>query len=97
MNRVVLADETILNDCTIGITNNGIWIFTRGVDVLTCATLFGDPAKTETMRFEYGDMYDELEGYTQISVINCENPGAIRIRMTGGHVVSTENHIQATE
>lgn len=89
MTRVILADGTVINDCTIGITASGIWINARGMDIVRAAQLFSDPKRTQTMRFEYGDMYDEVEGFTQVSVFNCDDPQVIKIRMVGGTVTGT--------
>lgn len=89
MTRVVLADGTVVNDCSIGITASGIWVNARGMDIVRAAQLFSDPARTQTMRFEYGDMYDEVKDFTQVSVFNCDDPQVIKIRMVGGTVTGT--------
>jgi hypothetical protein len=39
-------------------------------------------------------MYDEFEGYTQLSVINCDRENEIRIRLTGGTVKVTGGEIE---
>ena len=77
MTRVVLADGTVINDCTIGITASGIWVNAKGMDIVRAAQLFSDPVLTQTMRFEYGDMYDEVKDFTQVSVFNCDDPQVI--------------------
>ena len=94
MTRVVLADDTIVENCGIGATAFGIWVNVKNMDLMTAARLFGDPEKTRLMRFEYGSMYDEFEGYTQLSVINCDRENEIRIRLTGGTVKVTGGEIE---
>ena len=91
--RVVLADGTIVENCGIGATAFGIWVNVKNMDLMTAARLFGDPEKTRLMRFEYGSMYDEFEGYTQLSVINCDREDEIRIRMVGGTVRTSGGQI----
>ncbi len=92
--RVVLADGTIVENCSIGATAFGIWVNVKNMNLMTAAQLFGDPEKTRLMRFEYGSMYDEFEGYTQLSVINCDRENEIRIRLTGGTVKVTGGEIE---
>ena len=89
MTRVVLADGTVINDCTIGITASGIWVNARGMDIVRAVQLFSNPELTQTMRFEYGDLYDEVKDFTKISVFNCDDPSVIKIRMVGGTVTGT--------
>ena len=68
--RVILADDTTFEDSNAGSADGVLWcrIATERT-FAEIAEVFTDPEKTQYIRFEYGEMDDEYEGYTRVHMI----------------------------
>ena len=62
--RIILADGTTLEDGEAGFASGYLWIWITGMTLPEAAGIFFEPAKTERIRFQYGEMQDVYEGYT---------------------------------
>ena len=78
--RVVMADGTELIDATIGYANRHIWCYLQNITLPVAYDLFSDPQKIGTLVFDYGDMQDVYEGFTELHTIQrSENGVDIRL------------------
>lgn len=63
--RLILADGTVLEDCQAGLADGFLWCWITNMSMAEAAQIFLDPAKTRTIVFEYGEMSDTFDGFTQ--------------------------------
>lgn len=73
--RVVMADGTELADAEIGYANGHIWCYLQNITLPMAYDLFSDPQKTGTLVFDYGEMQDVYEGFTQMNTIKITEDG----------------------
>lgn len=73
--RIVMADGTELMDSEIGYSNQHIWCFLKNITLPVAYDLFSNPQKTGTLIFDYGEMQDVYEGFTQINTIKISEDG----------------------
>lgn len=59
------ADEVILENSEAGCADGVLWLYIRDVPLVQAFGLVSDPAKTQSIRFQYGDMEDRFEGFTR--------------------------------
>lgn len=80
--RLILADRTVIEDGTAGLANGFLWCWFSGMTLPEAAALFLDPAKTNLITFEYGEMVDSYEGYTNCTNLSAGADGQISVCMT---------------
>lgn len=73
--RIVMADGTEMIDAEIGYANGHIWCFLKNITLPMAYDLFSDTRKTGTLIFNYGEMQDVYEGYTQVNTIKISEDG----------------------
>lgn len=78
--RVVMADGTELIDAEIGYAYGHIWCYLQNITLPMAYDLFSNPQKTGTLIFDYGDMRDVYEGFTQVNTIKISEDG-VDVRM----------------
>ena len=66
--RLIFDDETVIEDGKCGYSEGCLWCWVTGFTMQQAAVIFFDPAKTQKIVYEYGEMSDEYDGYT-----NCTN------------------------
>ena len=62
--RLILADQTTIENGEAGYAQGFLWLYLPGYTVADAALVFTDPEKTEEIIFQYGQMEDRYEGYT---------------------------------
>ncbi len=65
--RLIMADDTVIENGRAGETEGRLWCIFPGT-MMDAFGIFFNPAKTSVIRFQYGDMEESWEGYT-----NCTN------------------------
>ena len=73
--RVVMADGTELLNAEIGYANRHIWCYLKDITLPMAYDLFSDPQKTGALVFDYGDMQDVYEGFTELHAIQKSEDG----------------------
>ena len=81
--RVILNNGTILENAEAGYADGFLWIWFDGT-MQQAAELFLDPANTSVITFQYGEMQDVYEGYTDCTVIKASADGTLSVCMTKG-------------
>jgi hypothetical protein len=61
-------DGTTIENGSCGYAGGKVWCWVKGFTMPQAAAIFFDPQKTGKIVFEYGQMSDTFEGYT-----NCIN------------------------
>lgn len=80
--RIILADGTRIENGTAGLADGFLWCWFGGMTLPEAAALFLDPAKTNLITFEYGEMVDSYEGYTNCTNLSAGADGQISVCMT---------------
>ena len=66
--RLILNDGTVIEDGRCGYSTGSLWCWITGYTMSEAAGIFFDPEKTSIIVYEYGEMSDEYQGFT-----NCVN------------------------
>lgn len=82
--RLILNDGTVIEDGNAGYTQGLLWCHFTGYTLPQAAMLFFDPTKTARIAFQYGEMEDVHEGFTNCTSINIDIDGRVSVCMTKG-------------
>ena len=81
--RLILKDQTTIENGECGLSGGRLWCWLPEFTMAQAAALFFDPEKTDRITFEYGEMQEVYEGFT-----NCVNlfteVGQVSVCMTRG-------------
>lgn len=83
--RLILKDGTTLEDSRAGYSGGYLWLWVVNKTLAEAAWLFLDPAKTDVIRFQYGNMVDRYEHYTRCITLSDGRDGEISVCMTRGN------------
>lgn len=67
--RLILNDGTELENGEAGYSDNTLWCYVPGISMQQAAALFFDQEKTAKIVFQYGEMQNVYEGYTDPAII----------------------------
>ena len=67
--RLVFADGTIIENGEAGYADGVLACFIRGKSIAEVFFIFNDPDKARRIVFQYGEMQDVYEGFTQIAYL----------------------------
>ena len=73
--RVILNDGTIIEDGGAGYDSGILWVHFTGYTMEQTASLFFDNKKTQKIIFQYGEMQDEYEEFTNCFSIQIDMDG----------------------
>lgn len=82
--RLILADGTTIENGEAGYAEGFLWCYFSGMTLAEATGLFLDTSKTERIRFEYGEMADEYEGFTTVRVMRTDADGEVSICLEKG-------------
>ena len=82
--RLILNDGTVIENGEAGYASGFLWLYFRGYTIAQASVLFCDPNVTERIVFQYGDMEDVYEGYTECMVIKIDADGRNAVCLTKG-------------
>lgn len=72
--RLVMADGTVLDESECGYADRNLWCFLKNLTFNQAFQIFSDPAKTQSIRFEYGldsdPAVETYDGFIYIMSIN---------------------------
>lgn len=80
--RLIFADGTTVENGEAGFADNTVVCFVE-MSLTEAFYLFSDANRTSTIVFQYGDMEDRYEGYTQIVYITSGDRLAVGLRRPG--------------
>ena len=77
--RLILNDGTTIEDGQAGCFEGVLWAYLTGYTLQQASSLFFDTEKTEKIIFQYGEMEDEYNGYTNCFNININVDGRVSV------------------
>lgn len=80
--RLILNDGTIIENGRAGYAEGFLWCYMTGYTMQQAAMLFWDDSKTAKIVFQYGEMSDEYEGFTNCVNIHIDVDGKVSVCMT---------------
>lgn len=66
---LLLADGTVLENCSCGFADKTIWCWTNGLSMADCFSIFSDPTKTNTISCLYMTHGVRYRGFTEMDAI----------------------------
>jgi hypothetical protein len=82
--NIVLNDGTVIPGGECGYSDGFLWCWLNGYTMQQAASLFFDPAKTSRIVFNYGEMQDVYEGFTNCINLNVDHDGKVSVCLTKG-------------
>ena len=83
MRKLILNDGTVIENGEAGFSQGFLWLFLPGYTMQQAAAVAFDQNKTAVIVFEYGEMEDRYEGYTNCTSIS-ENDGQANVCLVKG-------------
>ena len=81
--NIVFNDGTVIPG-RVGYADGFLWLWFTGYTIQQAANIFFDPAKTSRIVFQYGDMEDVYEGFTNCISIGVSVDGQASVCMVKG-------------
>ena len=82
--RLILNDETTIEDGRCGYADGVLWCFFVGYTFPQVAELFLNPDKTRQSGCMYGEMQDEYNGFTNCVNIGVDSDGQFSVALKRG-------------
>lgn len=82
--QLVLNDGTIIEDGEAGYSQGFLWLWFTGYTLQQAAAVFFYAEKTARITFQYGEMEDTYEGFTNCINLNINTDGMVSVCMTRG-------------
>lgn len=82
--RLILMDGTTIEDGSCGYSTGCLWCWVHGYTMTEAAQIFFDPSKTGRIIFEYGEMSDTYEGFTNCTNLFIDTDGQVSVCLTKG-------------
>lgn len=89
--RLILADDTVLNNCECGYVDNSLWCFLKNISFSEAFYYFDNENKFNTVIFDMGfaeDFYDRIiySGFEELVDIQKETNGNISVKIQGPEI-----------
>ena len=82
--QLILNDGTIIENGEAGSSDGILWCYFTGYTLQEAAAMFFDVGKTSRIKFVYGEMQDEYEGFTNCFNINVDVDGRVSVGLKRG-------------
>lgn len=82
--RLILNDGTIIEEGSAGYAQGFLWLYFTGYTFLETAMIFSDKTKTQHIVFQYGEMQDVYDGFTECVNVNIDIDNKISVCLTKG-------------
>lgn len=82
--RLILNSNITIENGTAGCSDGSLWLYFAGYTLQEAATMLFDPANTASIVFQYGEMEDTYEGYTNIRILSVDTDGNISVCLKKG-------------
>ena len=81
--RLILGNLTIENG-RAGYSNGRLWCWITGYTMASAAQIFFNPENTSHIVYEYGELQDVYDGYTNCTNLFIDSDGQISVCLTKG-------------
>ena len=75
--RVILNDGTVLENGNAGYAEGFLWLWITGLTIQQVAAIVFDSSKTSKIVYQYGDMEDNYNGFTDCVALNINYDGIV--------------------
>ena len=82
--RLILKSGITIEDGSAGYADGYLWCWFTGMTLPVAASMFFDPANTSVIRYQYGEMEDRYEGYTDCVHMDINAYGQVSICLKKG-------------
>ena len=82
--RLILNDGTVIEDGRAGYSTGSVVLMFTGYTLQEAIGIVFDPSKTSRITFQYGEMEDVYEGYTNCVNVGIDGDGEITAIMEKG-------------
>lgn len=82
--RLILNDTVTIENGLAGFSQGFLWLYFSGYTIQQAAALFFDSEMTQKIVFEYGEMSDTYEGYTECRGITIDGDNQVSVCMVRG-------------
>ena len=82
--RLIFADGTTIENGRCGYSDGHVWCWVTGYSMQNAALIFFDANKTYRIIYEYGEMSDTYENFTNCVNLMVDNDGMISVCLTKG-------------
>lgn len=83
--RVIFKDGTTIENGSAGYSAGCLWLNLPGYTMAQAAALVFDPEKTDKIVYEYGQMSDEYEGFTNCTSLFVEVDSGVNACLQRGN------------
>lgn len=82
--RLILNHDITIEDGTAGYAGGFLWCHFTGYTLAEAAGIFLDPGNTARIVFQYGEMEDVYEGFTNCTNLATDTDGRVSVCLTKG-------------
>lgn len=82
--RLIFADGTTVENGRCGFSDGALVCWVTGYSMQNAATIFFNPEQTNRIEYEYGEMKDVHEGFTNCVTLMINSDGMISVCLTRG-------------
>lgn len=82
--RLILNDGTQIENGRCGYSDGHLWCWVKDFTMMQAAQVFFDPNKTNRIVYEYGEMSDTYENFTNCTNLMIDSDGIISVCLTRG-------------
>lgn len=83
--RLIMKDGTTIENGRCGYSEGHLWCWITGYTMQEAAGIFLDPEKTDKITYQYGEMSDEYEGFTDCINLFVDNDGKVSACLVRGN------------
>ena len=80
--RLILADGTTFENGEAGYADGNLWCWIPHCTMQTAVNIFMNPNKTKHIVFQYGDMEDVYDGFTNCTNVMVDTDGRASVCLT---------------
>lgn len=82
--RLILNDGSVIENGRCGYADAHLWCWMTGYTMQEAAQTFFDPEKTGVIVYEYGEMAQTYEGFTNCVNISIDTDGRLSVCLVRG-------------
>ena len=82
--RLIFDDGTVIEGGSCGYADGHLWCWVNGFTMPEAAQIFFDPVKTRQITYEYGEMSDVYNSFTNCVSLLIDNDGQISACLVRG-------------
>lgn len=82
--KLILNDGTEIDGGRAGYAQGFLWLHFTGYSFFDAAMMFSDSTKTQHIIFQYGEMQDVFDGFTECVHVSIDMDGQVSVCLTKG-------------